>query len=121
DRRVQVLLDAGEVDDLIEAALDVGSAHPHDGAVEVDVLPASELGMEAGANFQQRADAAVDNGTSRAGLGDAREHFEQGALAGAVAANDAHGLAVLDLERDVLEGPDRARGRSSAACTTQPA
>ena len=40
------------------------------------------------------------------GRGDAGEDLEQGALAGAVAADDAEDLALLDLEGDVLEGPD---------------
>ena len=58
DRRVEELLDLGEGDDLVELAIDLGLAHAEDGAVEVDVLAAGQLGVEAGADLQQRADAA---------------------------------------------------------------
>jgi len=43
-------------------------------------------------------------------LGDAREDFEQGALARAVAADHADDLAALHLKGDVLEGPEVFRG-----------
>ena len=39
-------------------------------------------------------------------LGDARQDLEQRALAGAVAADDADDLALLDLERHVLQRPE---------------
>jgi len=37
----------------------------------------------------------------------AAEDLEQGALAGAVATDDAEDLAALDLEGDVAQGPDK--------------
>ena len=52
DRRVEELLDLGERDDLVELALDLGPPHAEDGAVQVDVLAAGELGMEAGARLR---------------------------------------------------------------------
>ena len=42
--------------------VDLGSAHAEDRAVQVDVLPAGQLGMEAGADLEQRADPAVQIG-----------------------------------------------------------
>ena len=39
------------------------------------------------------------------GGGDAAQDLEQGALAGAVAADDAEHFAALDLEGDVAQGP----------------
>ena len=51
DGGVDELLDAGEVDDLVELAVDLLGAHAQDGAVEVDVLAPGELGVEAGADF----------------------------------------------------------------------
>ena len=62
DGRVEELLDFGEGDDLVELAVDLGALHAEDRAVEIDVLAAGELGMEAGADLEQRADAAVDVG-----------------------------------------------------------
>ena len=52
-RRVQKAADLAELDDLVELALDLGPRHAEDGAVELDVLAAGELGMEAGAHLEQ--------------------------------------------------------------------
>ena len=63
--RVDEPLDAGELDDLVELALDLPPLHPEDRAVQEDVLAAGELGMEAGADLEQAADATADLGASR--------------------------------------------------------
>ena len=51
--------------------------HAQDRAVEVDVLAAGQLGVEAGADLQQAADPAVDLGAPGGRLGDAGEDLEQ--------------------------------------------
>ena len=43
-RRVQEAADLAELDDLVELALDLGPRHAEDGAVQLDVLAAGELG-----------------------------------------------------------------------------
>ena len=101
-------LDLGEVDDLVQLTIDLRLLHAEDGAVEIDVLPPGQLGMGAGADLQQAADAPADFDLAGGGGGDAREDLEQGALAGAVAADDAEDLALLDLEADVAQGPELA-------------
>ncbi len=66
--------------------------------------------MEAGADLQQAADAPADLDLAGGGGGDAREDLEPGALAGAVAADDAdeadeaEDFALLDLEADIARG-----------------
>ena len=65
DRRVEELLDLGERDDFVELAADLGAGHAQDGAVEKDVLPAGQLGMKAGADFEQAGHAAVDFDAAR--------------------------------------------------------
>ena len=57
---VDRVLDLGERDDLVEALADLGAAQALDRAVQVDVLAAAEVRVEAGAELEQRADAAVD-------------------------------------------------------------
>ena len=64
--------------------------------------------MEAGADLQQAADAALNLDLAAGGGGDAREDFEQGAFAGAIAADDAEDLALANLEADVAQGPEFA-------------
>ena len=92
DRGVEELGDLGELDDVVELPPDLGPRHAQDGAVQVDVLAAAELLVEAHADLEQAADATVDLRPARGRLGDAREDLEQGALAGAVAADDADHL-----------------------------
>ena len=62
--------------------------------------------MKPGADFEQARDAAAQCDPARSRLGDAREDLEQGRFAGAVAADDAEDLALLDLEADILERPE---------------
>jgi hypothetical protein len=108
DRRVEELLDAGELDDRVELALDLGAAHAQDRAVQVDVLAAGQLRVEAGADLEQRADPPAQLGAALRRLGDPREQLQERALAGAVRADQAEHLALLHLERDVAERPDVA-------------
>ena len=60
DRRVDEVLELGELDDLVEAPRDFLLRQPEHDAVDEDVLAAGDLGMEAGAELDQRGDAAVD-------------------------------------------------------------
>lgn len=64
--------------------------------------------MEAGAEFEQAADAAFDFDLTGRGGGDAREDLEQGALAVAVAPDDSEDLALADLEADIAQRPKLA-------------
>src|SRR5687768_6581351 len=59
-RRVDKLLNFRECDDLIKLALDLRLAHPEDRAIEIDVFATREFRMKTRADFEQRADAAVD-------------------------------------------------------------
>ena len=82
------------------------SLMPEDRAVEVEVVPPGELGVEAGAGRDQAGDPAP--GQDRAGVGahDAVDQLEQRALAGAVEPHQADRLALLDGERDVVDRPE---------------
>jgi len=52
DRGIEEFLHLGKCDDLIELPADLGPRHPQDGSVEIDVLPAGQLGMESRANLE---------------------------------------------------------------------
>lgn len=77
---------------------------PEDGAVEVDVLPRSEVWVEACADFDEGRDAAPDFDAAARRVQDARDDFEQGGFPGAVEADEAEDVAFLDVEADVIEG-----------------
>ena len=51
-------LEAGEVDDLVEARVELLLRQAEDRAVEVDVLAPGQLGVEARAELEQRRDLA---------------------------------------------------------------
>ena len=61
--------------------------------------------MEAGADFEEGGDAASVADVACGWGGDMAEELEEGGLAGAVLADDADDVALLDLEVDVLECP----------------
>ena len=86
--------------------LDLAPLHSEDRAVQEDVLPAGELGMEAGAHLEQAPDAPADLGAPARRRRDPREDLEERRLPGAVLADDAEHLAFRQLERDVPQRPD---------------
>src|ERR1035441_3865452 len=102
-RRVQKLLHFGKCHDLVELLLNLHPCHSEDRAVEEDVFPPGQLWVKAGTDFQEAGDAAFDPDAAFGWFGDAAEDFEQGALARAVATDDAHHFALFDLERDRSE------------------
>jgi hypothetical protein len=95
-----------KADDLIEFAVYLGALHAQDGAVHVDVLAAGQFGMEAGADFQEGANPSAHSDRSTGRFGNAREDFEQGRFARAVASHDAQYLAFFHVERNVFQGPN---------------
>jgi len=105
-RRVEKGAGAGELDDLVEVAGNRLARHPHDRAVEIDVLAPRELGVEAGTDLEEAADGSAQPDLALAGLGDAAEDLQQRALPGAVSADEAENLSAADFEVYVREGPE---------------
>lgn len=103
---VEVTFASAKVNDFVELAGDFGAGHAHDGAVHIDVLAAGHLGVESGAHFEEARDAAPCADGAGGGGGHAAEELEEGALAGAVPADDSHDVALLDFKVDVFECPD---------------
>ncbi|MPM37999.1 hypothetical protein SDC9_84622 [bioreactor metagenome] len=101
DRGVEELGHSGELDDVVEAPTDLLASHAEQGAVEVDVLPTGELGVEAGADLEQAAHPAAQLDPPGGRGGDPGEDLQQSRLAGAVAADDPDGLTERHREIDV--------------------
>ena len=80
---------------VVEALLDLSALHAEDRPVQIDVLAAGELRVEARSDLEQAADAAANLDAARGRRGDAREDLEQRRLAGAVSPDDAEHLALL--------------------------
>src|SRR2546421_2720005 len=104
--RVNKFLKLGEGNDLVELAGDLLLAHAQDGAGEEGVFAASELGMEASADFEEGTDAAVNFRPASRGTSDAGENLEEGGFARAVAADDTEDFAFAHFEPHVFQGPE---------------
>ena len=104
DRQVDELPELAELDDVVQPCVDVRLAEPVDRAAEIDVLAAREVGMEARAELEQRADSPVDGEPPARGAEHAGDHPEQRRLSRAVPAHEPDRSARLNPERDVLDG-----------------
>ena len=62
--------------------------------------------MEARTDLQEASDPAPRADSTDGRACDFAEEFQQGTLAGAVLADDAYDVALLDLEVDIAERPD---------------
>ncbi len=113
DLEVDVVLQARELDDLVESAPRLGRAQSHHHAVQDDVVAGGQLRVEADAELEEGGEAAGDLDRPAVGRVDAREQLQQGALAGAVAADDPEELALGDVEAEVVEDVERATGRAA--------
>ena len=100
------LLDLGEGDDFIEFSPNLLLGHAKDRAVQKDVLAARQLGMKAGAHFQQAGYSSPQANGSCGRFGDPAEDLQKRALAGPIAPDDSDDFAAFDLEADVFERPE---------------
>ena len=106
DRRIDEAVDFGELDDLLEAAFDLRPAHAEDCAAQKNIFAAGELGVKAGADFEQRSDPAANLDTTLGRVGNPRQNLEQRALARSVPSDDAQHGAFRHREGHVAESPD---------------
>jgi len=106
DGSVDEFFELGEGYDFVEFAGDFATAHAEDSPTQKRVFAAGKLGMEAGADFEEGADAAVNFGPAGGRASDTREDLEKSGFAGAVAADETEDFAFADFEGDVLEGPE---------------
>ena len=103
---VDELLELGEVHDRVEDPVHVALGHPEQRAVQVDVLPARQVLLEAGAELEEAGQLAPHGHLARGRLEHPADALEQRRLARAVAAEDADGLALPDRERHLAQGPE---------------
>ena len=104
-RPVDRVLDLRERDDLVEPLADPRPCQALQHAVELDVLAPREVGVESGAELEQRADPAARGDPPLGRRDDPRDQTEQRRLAGPVAADEPDRLPGLDRERHVPESP----------------
>src|SRR5262249_18723994 len=87
-RQIDEALELGERDDLGHRLANPRAGEPVDGAVQVDVLTSAEIGMEARAQLEQRADASAGLDASRRRAEDAGQEPQQRRLPRAVSPDE---------------------------------
>ena len=112
--QVDELLELRERDDLVHRLAHAGAREAVDRAVQVDVLAPGEVGVEAGAELEQRRDAAAGLDAAARRLDDPRDEPQQRRLARAVAPDEPDRLAGLDDDRDVAQRLHLARAEPPA-------
>ena len=111
DRRIDEFFDPGKSRRSRRTCASISrAAHAEDRAVQIDVFAAGQLGVKAGADFQQAGHAALDQRAAFGRLGDPREDLEQRRFAGAVASDDADDLAVAESRNSRRAAPRFPRG-----------
>src|SRR5205085_9727519 len=88
----------GELEDRRQFLFDFGWGGTEECGVECGVVATAELRMKAGAELEDRRDGALRLERPAARLRHVAQELEQRAFACAVLADDADGLAALDLE-----------------------
>src|SRR5688500_6043646 len=105
-RRVDELLQLGELHNGVELSLDLRAIHAEDRAVQKNVLASRELGMKSCSDFEETGDTATEVGISFGWRGDARKNLQQRTLPCSVAADNSHDVARLNVEAHVSQRPE---------------
>ena len=106
DRSIDEFVDLRELDDLVELAINFATTHPEDRAVEIDVLTAGKLWIEACSNLEQAPDPPIDVDLARRRLCNPGKNLEESRLPRTISPNDADDLTWHDLEANITECPD---------------
>jgi len=111
ERLVDEIVEFGKVDNGFVKIAGLFSSETEKRGIEANVFAASEIGMKAGAEFEERGDAPIDDHIAGGGRSKAGNEAEKGAFTGAVRADDGDGLAVANGKIDVLERVEGVRIR----------
>src|SRR5690606_35640093 len=99
-------LDPGEVDDRVEVLVRLFPGDAQHRGIEVDVLPAGQVRVEPGTQLEEGGEPTAQQHAAGGRLHDPADHLQQGALAGAVGADEADGAAGVDTHVDVAQRPE---------------
>src|SRR5207253_7905148 len=94
-------------DDAVELSLHLLAGETEERAVEIDVVAAGELRIEARPELDHRADAALDHDLALGGHEHAGDGLEQRALPAPIVTDQRDGLARFDGERHAAQRPER--------------
>lgn len=108
DRGIDCFVQLGEFDDFIELGGDFFFVQSEDGAIDVDIFPPGEDGIESRSQGDEGPDAALDGDGADVGFHEAVQHLEESGFPGPIVPDQAEALAPFDFEGDVVVGPEFA-------------
>ena len=108
DRLVDEFADIGKAGNVIETIGNLLVFQPQHRCVHEHVLAASELRVEAGAEFQQRCHPALGLDGSLGRVQCTADHLQQRGFPGTIATNDAYRFAFGNLQRYTPKRPEFA-------------
>ncbi|MNY19389.1 hypothetical protein D3C86_1528210 [compost metagenome] len=104
--RIDEFLDTRETHNFVELTQNLRPRHPKDGAIQKDILPASQFRVESCTNLKQTGNLAPNGDLPPSRLGDAAQDLQQCRFARTIAADHGNALALLNFEGDVAERPE---------------
>ena len=110
ERHLHEVLELGEFHDVVELLVDELLRIAEEGTVKIDVLLSRELRVETGAKLDQWRNRAIYRTGALRCLKDASDDLEHRRLARAVRADKTECLALVHIERDVVEGTELLEG-----------
>ena len=90
-------------EDVVETIANLVPVEPEQRGIHAQVFHATVVRLEAGAQFEQCRDSAIDPDRTNAGVLYPGNQLQQGRLAGAVGADQGHRLAAANLEGNVFQ------------------
>ena len=105
DRGIDEFLDLGEIEDGVEALVDLLVRHSEDDSIDIDVLATGELRVEADADRDQRRHPSPHTDGPLRWPGHTREHPEHRRFSRAVSPYDTQRLAGVDVQVDIAQSP----------------
>ena len=104
DGGVNKLPHLGKLDDILHFGVNFRLGHAQNRAVHIDIFPARHFAVEAGAHLQHGSHTAIEVDLPFRGSGDPAQQLQHGALASAVAADDAQSFPLVHRQIDAVEG-----------------
>src|SRR6266700_4700580 len=101
-RRVQKFINFGKGDNLIETLCDFSFPHPQNRAVQKNILATGKFRMKSRSDLKQASKPPPQDHLAIGRTGDARENFEQCALARTISTDDPNHVSLIYIEAYIL-------------------
>src|SRR5258708_24410299 len=105
-RCIEEFFDLRERNYLVKLRLNLGTAHPQDRPIQINVFASREFRVKAGADFKQAGHATSNTDPAFRWFRDPAQNLQQGRFTCAISPDDADHLPLLNFKRQVFESPE---------------